>query len=47
MASTQTRNAYSAPPRNVDDVEKGVVMSEFADAIVRRGFIRKVFGECI
>lgn len=28
----------------VDDVEKGAVAHEFADSLIRRGFVRKVFG---
>ncbi|KAG1665671.1 hypothetical protein FOA52_005461 [Chlamydomonas sp. UWO 241] len=42
-SSSAPRSAYAAP-RNDDDIEKGAMMNEFADAIVRRGFVRKVFG---
>ena len=44
MAATQ-RSPYAVGHGSIDDIEKGHLMHEFADAIVRQGFVRKVFGE--
>lgn len=44
MAATQ-RSPYAISHSSIDDIEKGHLMHEFADAIVRQGFVRKVFGE--
>lgn len=43
MATSQQRHHAAAFH---SDIEKGAEEFEFADAIVRRGFVRKVFGAC-
>ncbi len=45
MASV-SRTPYAAPSAAYD-IEKGAAISAFADAQIRVGFVRKVFGACL
>ena len=43
--ATAHRSPYAPPVGGfVDDIEKGHQLHEFGDAIIRQGFVRKVFG---
>jgi hypothetical protein len=47
LEMNNVRSPYIQTPlygNSFEDIEKGKVASEFADSIIRQGFVRKVFG---